>query len=340
MTPDVLSQVPADRRDVALAALTTAFGHTAMTPLQPVGGGASGALLYRVDVGDRAYLLRMETRRSPLRNPHQYACLQIAADASIAPPPLHVDADAGVVIMAFHAPRPLQEYPGGPLTLARDLGQLAARLQATPVFPAFRDYLTSLERMLKLVRGSTLFAPGLLDPHCEAFDRIREVYPWDAGTFVSSHNDPNPRNILFDGTRLWLVDWETAGRNDPFIDVAILVDSLAPTPALRDALLQAWLGRTPDRAALARLTLARQLTRLYYAALMLSLAAMAPRSTPPDADLSAPTPAELQAAISAGRVSATGPDMLYTLAKMCLERFMRDLETTEFAESLGVARAG
>jgi hypothetical protein len=31
--------------------------------------------------------------------------------------------------------------------------------------------------MLKLVRGSTLFAPGLLDPHCEAFDRIREVYP-------------------------------------------------------------------------------------------------------------------------------------------------------------------
>jgi Ser/Thr protein kinase RdoA (MazF antagonist) len=157
---------------------------------------------------------------------------------------------------------------------------------------------------------------------------------------VSSHNDPNPRNILFDGTRLWLVDWETAGRNDPFIDVAILVDSLAPTPALRDALLQAWLGRTPDRAALARLTLARQLTRLYYAALMLSLAAMAPRSTPPDADLSAPTPAELQAAISAGRVSATGPDMLYTLAKMCLERFMRDLETTEFAESLGVARAG
>jgi hypothetical protein len=172
------------------------------------------------------------------------------------------------------------------------------------------------------------------------FERIREVYPWDAGSFVSSHNDPNPRNILFDGTRLWLVDWETAGRNDPFIDVAILVDSLAPTPDLRDALLRAWLGRTPDRATHARLVLARQITRLYDAALLFSLRTLAPGAAPPDADLSAPSPAELHAAVAAGRLSATGPDMLYTLGKMCLERFRRDLGTAEFAESLDIARAG
>jgi Ser/Thr protein kinase RdoA (MazF antagonist) len=339
MTQDLLSPVPTDRQEMARAALTAAFGHAPMAPLQPVSGGASGALLYRVDVGDRPYLLRMETRRSPLRNPHQYACLQTAADAGIAPQPMYVDPDAGVVIMAFHTTRPLQDYPGGPLALAHDLGELAARLQATPVFPAFRDYLTSLDRMLTLVSGSPLFAPGLLDPYREGFERIREVYPWDAASFVSSHNDPNPRNILFDGTRLWLIDWETAGRNDPFIDVAILVDSLAPTPALRDALLRAWLGRAPDRAVHARLMLARQLTRLYYAALMFSLATLAPRSAPPDGDLSAPSPAELQAAVAAGRLTPTGPDMLYTLGKMCLARFRADTATAEFAESLEVARS-
>ena len=70
--------------------------------------------------------------------------------------------------------------------------------------------------------SSGLFAPGLLDRHQKGFERIREAYPWDAAALVSSHNDPNPANILFDGERLWLIDWETAYRNDPLVDVATL----------------------------------------------------------------------------------------------------------------------
>lgn len=339
MSQDLLAQVPEDRRNVAQAALSAAFAHKTMTALQPVSGGASGALLYRVDVDDRPYLLRMETRRqSPLRNPNQYVCLQSAAEAGVAPQPVHVDADAGVVIMAFHQPRPLHDYPGGPAALARDLGALLARLQATPAFPAFRDYLATLDRLLAFVRGSTLFAPGLLDEHAEGFARIREAYTWDPTGFVSSHNDPNARNVIFDGTRLWLVDWETAGCNDPLTDVAIVVDNLAPAPELRDALLQAWLGRQPDPVLQARLVLMRQITRLYYAALMFSFAAAAPRTTPPDADLSAPTEQELRASLAAGRITATGPEMLYTLGKMCLAGFKSGLGTTEFAEALSVVR--
>jgi hypothetical protein len=40
---------------------------------------------------------------------------------------------------------------------------------------------------------------------------------------VSSHNDPVPANILFDGRRPWLIDWEWAYRNDPLVDVAIVL---------------------------------------------------------------------------------------------------------------------
>jgi thiamine kinase-like enzyme len=42
--------------------------------------------------------------------------------------------------------------------------------------------------------------------------------------WVSSHNDSIPSNILFDGDRLWLIDWESAYRNDPLVDVAIVLD--------------------------------------------------------------------------------------------------------------------
>ena len=115
------------------------------------------------------------------------------------------------------------------------------------------------------------------------FDTIREAYPWEAPAHVSAHNDPNPQNILFDGERLWLIDWETAYANDPLTDVAILTDNFAPTPELEASLLSAWLGAPPDRTIRARLQLMRQLTRLYYAGLILSMFAGAPRSAP-DAD--------------------------------------------------------
>jgi hypothetical protein len=77
----------------------------------------------------------------------------------------------------------------------------------------------------------------------------------------------------------------------------------------------------------------RQLTRLYYAGLVLSAFVFAPRSEP-DADLSAPTPAEFRADAEAGRLTI-GPDLMYTLGKMYLGWFLAELGTPAFEEALG-----
>jgi Ser/Thr protein kinase RdoA (MazF antagonist) len=197
------------------------------------------------------------------------------------------------------------------------------------------DYFAVLARMLAFLRGSTMFAPGLLDPHVEGFERIRAAYPHGAAPPVSAHNDPNPRNMLFDGERLWLVDWETAYRNDPLVDVAIVLDQLE-APQHEDALLHAWFGRTPDTNLRARLLLIRPVTRLYYAGLSLAMFAGAPREKP-DADLSAPTPAEFRRAFAEGRLTATGPETLYTLGKMQLAGFLAGLRAPGFEEALVAA---
>ena len=162
--------------------------------------------------------------------------------------------------------------------------------------------------------------PGLLDPHLAGFHRIREAYPWDASQPVASHNDPNPRNILFDGERLWLIDWESAYRNDPLVDIAIMLDSLAPSAELEGLLLQTWLGREPDEDLRARLALIRALTRLYYAGVFLSASATTARALP-DGDLSAPTLPEFQLAIREGRLKPGAPETKHTLGKMFLASF-------------------
>jgi aminoglycoside phosphotransferase (APT) family kinase protein len=312
-----IAAIPENLHDAAKEAVSSAFGNTPVSAIDPVLGGASGALAYRVEAKGSSYLLRMEVRRGPLRNPHQYACMRIAAGAGLAPPVHYVNDNTGAAIMDFVTQRPLQEYPGGPLALAKALGELAAKLQATAPFPVLADYRVIVEKMLAYMR--TVFAEGLLDPHREAFERLRQAYAWDAESHVSSHNDPNQRNILFDGQRLWLIDWETAFRNDPLVDVAILVENHAQTPEIEDALLRSWLGREPSREIRARLRLMRLITRLYYAGLLMMSTG---KPTAPITDLAAPTPDEFRSLVAGGHLQPTATETRVLLSKMLLAGFL------------------
>ncbi len=103
--------------------------------------------------------------------------------------------------------------------------------------------------MLAMIEEPAVFAPGVLAPVHDGFDRICAAYPWDRDAQVSSHNDVNPFNVLFDGDRLWLIDWEIAFRNDPFADVASVANNFADPVRARGRgrsssrwLLRAWLG--------------------------------------------------------------------------------------------------
>jgi hypothetical protein len=127
--------------------------------------------------------------------------------------------------------------------------------------------------------------------------------------------------MLFDGERLWLIDWESAYRNDPLVDVAIVLDSLAPSPELEEVLLQAWFGRAPGEALRGRLALIRALSRLYYAGVLLSASAAASQGAQ-DADLSAPGLQELQLAIHEGRLKPGAPETKHILGKMFLAAFL------------------
>ncbi len=335
MADPVYDLVPDALRDTARSALSAA-GAERVTELRPVTGGAS-ALAYRAEAGGRAYLLRLESGLNALQNPHHYPCLRAAAELGIAPPLRFVDAARGVAVMDFVTQRPMAEYDGGPRALARDMGALLRRLQETAKFPApditYRDLVG---RMLESLRGSNVFARGLLDPHLAGFERIRAAYPWDDAARVASHNDTNPRNVLFDGKRLWLVDWETACTNEPLTDPAIVTHELAGTPELQDALLRAWLGREPDRATRARLVLMRQVTRAFFACALFRFFAGDPARAP-DSDLRALTGEEFVAALHAGRLRMGSPELLYAFGKMFLAAFLAELSAPGFEESLAAA---
>jgi thiamine kinase-like enzyme len=84
------------------------------------------------------------------------------------------------------------------------------------VFHVIRDYAATLER-----GGSAhkMILPELLT--------IAELLEAAAGPFdiVFGHNDLLAANIMDDGTRLWLIDWDYAGYNTPLFDLGGLASN-------------------------------------------------------------------------------------------------------------------
>ncbi|MDT7815763.1 MAG: hypothetical protein QOJ42_5679, partial [Acidobacteriaceae bacterium] len=313
--------LPAAQRHTAHSAITAVLGAAAIATVRPMTGGVSGAFVFLIEASGRRFVLRIEGPASPLRNPHQFFSMRIAAEAGIAPRLHYLDANDRVVIMDFIEDRPLETYPGGRRGLARAIGAMLKELQTLPLFLCFVDYPDIVNRLWTHVCKTGLFADGLLDAASQLLVQIREAYGLRAEQYVSSHNDVLPRNVLFDGKRLWLIDWENGYRNDPLVDLATALDNFAPSPELEEVLLLAWLGHEPHHLLRNRLALVRALTRLYYAGVLFSASALAPRAKP-DPSLTAPTSAEFERAIRDGRLLAETPETSHVLGKMFLTSFL------------------
>jgi len=333
--------IPEARLDDVRAALKTVFSTWNVGALQPLKGGVSGALILRFEVSKRDYVLRIEPERVALQDRQRgFSCMTTAAAVGAAPAVHYSDAATGLSVMDFVPSRPLSQHPDGPVGAVRALGKLTAKLQSGPPFPIMLDYPELIENIMISLIKSGHFTSGQLDRHAEGLALIRAALPWDSSSLVSSHNDPNVRNILFDGKRVWLVDWELAWRNDPLVDLAILTTEVAETPELEAILLETAFGAVPDRNLRARLSVIRLLTRLFYGCIVLdSLSGTLLRSASNE-DLDGLTPTAFRAAVAQGRLASGSPDVAYAFAKMSLAAFITGLAAPGFSEVLEVVKQG
>ncbi len=105
------------------------------------------------------------------------------------------------------------------------------------VFQVCRNYLSIAER------GSGRRAAIL--PHLAKANAVLEQA---VGPIQPSfcHNDLLAANLLDDGERLWLLDWEYAGWNTPLFDLANLASNCELDSAGERLLLEAYFGHPPD----------------------------------------------------------------------------------------------
>jgi thiamine kinase-like enzyme len=105
-------------------------------------------------------------------------------------------------------------------------------------FQSGRTYVANARRL-----GATL--PSDIDPMLEAARKLSHTIAPYIPTLC--HNDMLPANVLDDGQRVWIVDWEYAGMCHPLFDLAGFSVNCQYSHQQDVALLEAYRGELRDR---------------------------------------------------------------------------------------------
>ena len=218
---------------------------------------------FRVRAGRRSYVARLCIERPSLgidrRN--EVACQRAAHAVGIAPEIVHHE--DGVLVSAHLDAVTLTSELVRDLAFLRRLAEVLRKLHDSwdtltgeiVYFSAFQTVRTYAETAKAL--GAEL--PSDIESLLEDARRLsRKLAP-----FVPAlcHNDLLAANILDDGHKVWLVDWEYAGIGHPLFDLAGVSGNCALTEPLEIAFLEAYRGYVDPRE-LAELRLLKTMSLL------------------------------------------------------------------------------
>lgn len=187
--------------------------------IHPFGQGCTNQN-YKLEVGDNSYFVRL---LSPAKNilglsfANEIELIQLANSLKLAPPILLADAKQGIIIFPFIEGKSVdlrdKEKLNEVMKLVKKLHHSKAHIsfQATP-----EDFISKYLEILQ--KQNIVLSP--LQKQLIA-NRPRPVLD----QLVPCHLDLKGDNILDDGKRLWLIDWEYGGMSDPLLDIAQLTPS-------------------------------------------------------------------------------------------------------------------
>jgi len=148
-----------------------------------------------------------------------------AARAGVGPQVLHVDADSGVMVTRFIAgavtmtPGAFRNRPGAPGRAGAAFGRLH---RSGAIFPFRFELFAMIDEYLGILAGKDVSLPaGYHDVVREAAS-VRTALAAHPAPLAPCHCDPLCENLLDTGARMWIVDWEYSGMNDPMWDLGDL----------------------------------------------------------------------------------------------------------------------
>jgi len=212
--------------------------------IRPLSGGLTNRN-YVVGFGGDEFVVRIPGERTSLLGidrRHEAEAARRAAELGVGPPVIGELAGIGTLIT--------QLVPGYHLAEGAFVDRLAS---VVDVLKRFHDSgriagQFPIHRVVEWHARDASSHGAIPPPRYEGLHqesrRIEAAFAAAPTPLVPCHNDMLPANVLFGDDRVWLLDYEYAGMNDAFFDLANLSVNSAFAPAVDERLLTLYFGTT------------------------------------------------------------------------------------------------
>ncbi len=175
-----------------------------------------------------------------------------AAEAGVGAQVVDYRPDLGMLVITFLNGRALTNDTIGETGVIPRAADAIRRLQAGPRFVNDFDMFTRQSGYLELVREHGFPLPDSYDDYAPQWERVRRALAVRPPVTVPCNNDLLAGNYIDDGERVWLIDYEYSGNNDPAFELGNTSTECDLTREQVDELVAEWSGGAPEPAFRAR----------------------------------------------------------------------------------------
>jgi thiamine kinase-like enzyme len=226
-------------------------------------------LVYRIERGDQRYALRIPGKGTEeyIDRKVEMHNARVAARAGVSAEVIYADSDSGILLMRYiddsitMTPQEFAQREGSPARAGRALKQMHDSAEAFEfrfeLFAMIDDYLKILdERKAEL-------PPGYAEV-VESAAPVRDALQRHPAPLAPCHCDPLCENFIDDGERMWIVDWEYSGMNDPLWDLGDLSVEASFSSSQDAEMMRAYCGREPLSAEVGRMVIYKAMCDLLW----------------------------------------------------------------------------
>ncbi|MER8946407.1 MULTISPECIES: phosphotransferase family protein [unclassified Mesorhizobium] len=250
-----------DRARAALAAIPMLAGYDG--PLERLGGLTN--LVFR----GKDFCLRIPGKGTEeyINRANEAVAAREAAKAGVSPEVLHVDAETGVLVTRFVAgaetmsPEKFKTRPGSPARAGKAFRKLHT---SGAVFPFRFELFAMIDDYLKVLSTKDVALPAGYHDVVREAEAVRSALAAQPLPIVACHCDPLCENFLDTGDRMWIVDWEYSGMNDPLWDLGDLSVEGQFDAAQDEEMTLAYFGGEPRPAERARIVIYKAMCDLLW----------------------------------------------------------------------------
>ena len=207
-------------------------------------------LVYQL--GDHCLRIPGKGTEEYINRANEMVAAREAARAGVSPDVLHFDPVSGLMVTRFiegaqtMSPAAFKLNEGAPARAALAFRQLH---QSGAVFPFRFELFAMIDDYLQVLSTKDVALPdGYHDVVAEAGGSVRAALAAHPTPLAACHCDPLCENFLDTGERMWIVDWEYSGMNDPMWDLGDLSVEGKFGAAQDEEMLRAYFGGEPKPA--------------------------------------------------------------------------------------------